>query len=407
MRIPLMEYFVETNGLRDFSKVDAHMESEDTRRHKVDKRASIDWRSLKLPEPKPPKPKPPKPATGAAAFMQQTIAEHDDREARKAKAKDDAPWEKVSVSPVDDPAKERHDRKRDALVAKLSASIENARATHMAIYKKLGNSVPHEGDEGYKTWVYAKKKEDELYNARVQISSQVYRPTHGPAVDHRRADLKRREEVIRQKEEKLARQHAELDQQRTEASADLEVVTAEETSKRKELAAARNAPPGMVTPDYAPEIGDSFFEGFEGEALKHVKFQVSPVDTTVAEPAHVLATTPKEVDELEALNRQIEQAEDEQGIRSGITPPAAAEGVAFGPMSLEASMSHEMQLKPPLQTPETSPERDPDSPVKGAKELSEEELKKAMFILEHQPNAAETASGDQYPRTAHAQHNDA
>ena len=45
-------------------------------------------------------------------------------------------------------------------------------------------------------------------------------------------------------------------------------------------------------------------------------------------------------------------------------------------------MSHEMQLKPPLQTPETSPERDPDSPVKGAKELSEEELKKAMFILE-------------------------
>ena len=72
--------------------------------------------------------------------------------------------------------KEKHDQERDAAVASLTTKIEKARASHMAIHKKLGNRVPHEGDADFKAWVHAKEQEDKLYAARVEVSSRVYRP---------------------------------------------------------------------------------------------------------------------------------------------------------------------------------------------------------------------------------------
>ena len=72
--------------------------------------------------------------------------------------------------------KEKHDQERDAAVASLTTNIEKARASHMAIHKKLGNRVPHEGDADFKAWVHAKEQEDKLYAARVEVSSRVYRP---------------------------------------------------------------------------------------------------------------------------------------------------------------------------------------------------------------------------------------
>ena len=80
------------------------------------------------------------------------------------------------LSPKDKLAKDKHDRERDAAVASLTTNLNKARASHMAIYKKLGNSVPHAGDPGYKAWVHAKEQEDRFRAARLEVLSRVYRP---------------------------------------------------------------------------------------------------------------------------------------------------------------------------------------------------------------------------------------